>query len=58
MIIEKGFGEKVEIVVMIQGDEPMVTPEMIEQALEPMLKDKTIQVVNLMAPIKSLEEFE
>ena len=58
MTIEQDLGRKVDIVVMVQGDEPMVTPEMIEQAVEPMLKDSTIQVVNLMAPIKSVEEFE
>jgi 3-deoxy-manno-octulosonate cytidylyltransferase (CMP-KDO synthetase) len=56
--IERDLGKKVDIVVMVQGDEPMVTPEMIEEAVEPMLKDTTIQVVNLMAPIKSVEEFE
>ena len=58
MKIEQDLGKRVDIVIMVQGDEPMVTPEMIEQAVEPMLKDATIQVVNLMAPIKSVEEFE
>src|SRR3990167_5375307 len=54
--IEQETGKKVDIVVMIQGDEPIVYPEMIDLALEPMLKDTSIQVVNLMAPIKSREE--
>ncbi len=58
MKIEQDLGKRVDIVIMVQGDEPMVTPEMIEQAVEPMLKNTTIQVVNLMAPIKSVEEFE
>lgn len=58
MKIEQDLGKRVDIVIMVQGDEPMVTPKMIEQAVEPMLKDTTIQVVNLMAPIKSVEEFE
>lgn len=58
MKIEQELGKRVDIVIMVQGDEPMVTPEMIQQAVEPMLKDPTIHVVNLMAPIKSLEEFE
>lgn len=58
MKIEQDLGKRVDIVIMVQGDEPMVTPEMIEQAVGPMLKDTTIQVVNLMAPIKSVEEFE
>ncbi|MEE8042241.1 MAG: 3-deoxy-manno-octulosonate cytidylyltransferase [Pseudomonadales bacterium] len=45
-----------DIVVMIQGDEPMTTPEMIDTALAPMLNEPSIQVVNLMAPIATAEE--
>jgi len=56
--IEADIGGKVDIVVMVQGDEPMVTPEMIEQSITPMLKDSSINVVNLMALIKSPAEFE
>jgi 3-deoxy-manno-octulosonate cytidylyltransferase (CMP-KDO synthetase) len=56
--VESETGSKVDIVVMVQGDEPMVTPEMIEQAVVPMLKDNSVQVVNLMARIGSVQEFE
>jgi 3-deoxy-manno-octulosonate cytidylyltransferase (CMP-KDO synthetase) len=56
--VESETGSRVDIVVMVQGDEPMVTPEMIEQAVAPMLQDNSVQVVNLMAPIKSAQEFE
>lgn len=56
--IEQETGEKVDAVVMIQGDEPMVFPEMIDLALEPLRNDSSIQVVNLMAPIKSRQEHE
>jgi 3-deoxy-manno-octulosonate cytidylyltransferase (CMP-KDO synthetase) len=35
--VESAMGGKVEIVVMVQGDEPMVAPEMIEAAVNPML---------------------
>jgi 3-deoxy-manno-octulosonate cytidylyltransferase (CMP-KDO synthetase) len=56
--IEKESGKKTDIVVMVQGDEPMVTPEMIEQSITPMLKDSSINVVNLMARVKTVEEFE
>lgn len=55
---EKDLGEKVDIVVMIQGDEPMVFPEMIEKSVEPLINDKNILVANLMAPIKSEEELQ
>jgi 3-deoxy-manno-octulosonate cytidylyltransferase (CMP-KDO synthetase) len=56
--VESATDRKVDIVVMVQGDEPMVTPEIIEAAVNPMLGDPSIQVVNLMAPIRSVEEFE
>ena len=51
------MGEKVGIVVMVQGDEPMVTPEMIDESLKPFL-NKEINVVNLMAHMDSVVEFE
>lgn len=56
--IEKETGEKVNIVIMIQGDEPMVFPEMIDNAVKPMINDGSIHVVNLMAHIKTREEHE
>jgi 3-deoxy-manno-octulosonate cytidylyltransferase (CMP-KDO synthetase) len=56
--VESETGRRMDIVVMVQGDEPMVTPEMIEQAVAPMLEDNSVQVVNLMAPIGSAQEFE
>lgn len=56
--VESATGGKIDIVVMVQGDEPMVAPEMIKAAVHPMLGDPSIQVVNLMARIKTVEEFE
>ena len=56
--VETETGRKVDVVVMVQGDEPMVTPEMIEQAVSPMLKDSSVQVVNLMARMRDAKEFE
>jgi len=51
--------EKLEadIVVMVQGDEPMTTPGMIDAAVSPMLKDPSIQCVNLTKRIVSEAEF-
>ncbi len=54
--IEKRIGEKIDIVVMIQGDEPMVFPEMIDEAVRPLLNGKYTVVSNLMAPVKSSKE--
>ena len=56
--IEKKLGKKIDIVVMIQGDEPMIIPEMISLSLEPLKKDSNLKVVNLYTDIKSIEEFE
>ena len=54
--IEKSTEKKADIVVMIQGDEPMLRPEMIDLAIRPMLEDKSILVTNLMAKLNSREE--
>lgn len=56
--IEQGAERRVDSVVMIQGDEPMIRPEMIDEAIAPLLEDPTIQIVNLMAPLKNKEEHE
>ncbi len=56
--IEAASGRRTDILVMIQGDEPMTRPEMIDQAMAPMLADPAINVVNLMADIETIEDFE
>ena len=48
----------VSIVVMIQGDEPMIIPEMIDDAVRPFYEDPGVIVCNLMAPLKSITEHE
>ena len=55
--IEKNTGQKIDIVVMIQGDEPMIIPEMISQSLKPFNIDSETKVVNLYSDIKTIEEF-
>jgi len=56
--IEQEFDEQVDIVVMVQGDEPMVLPEMISDSLRPFESDPRVNVVNLMALMDTVEEFE
>jgi len=51
--LEKQLGRRADIVVMIQGDEPMLRPQMIDDAIAPLLNDNSLQVVNLMAPLKN-----
>jgi 3-deoxy-manno-octulosonate cytidylyltransferase (CMP-KDO synthetase) len=49
--IEARSGRSVDAVVMIQGDEPMVHPDMLDEALHPIAHEPGVPVVNLMAPI-------
>ena len=43
---------------MMQGDEPMVTPRIIEAAISPLIKDENITISNLFREINTIEEFE
>ena len=56
-IIEEDIGQKIEIIVMMQGDEPMVKPSMIEDAVKPLIDDPTLPVSNLMSAIKTEQEW-
>ena len=48
-----------DVIVMVQGDEPMTHPEMINESLAPLLSgNKKVACVNLTARIKNKEEFE
>jgi 3-deoxy-manno-octulosonate cytidylyltransferase (CMP-KDO synthetase) len=55
--ILEGEGHRFDIVVMVQGDEPMTDPDMITEAVQPMLDDDKILVTNLLGKIESQEEF-
>lgn len=57
-ILETEEGVRYDIAVMVQGDEPMLHPEMISEALAPMMHDPCVQVVNLLGEIESTGEFE
>lgn len=56
-IIEAAGGGQPDIVVMIQGDEPMITPDMIAAAVAPMLSDTGVSCVNLVRRIVSRNDF-
>lgn len=51
------INSKADLVVMVQGDEPLLNPEMINEAVRPMLNNENIIVTNLTAPINSEKEF-
>lgn len=50
--------EKVEadIIVNVQGDEPLLNPKMVSQVAELLLEDQSYQVSSLMSPIQSINE--
>jgi 3-deoxy-manno-octulosonate cytidylyltransferase (CMP-KDO synthetase) len=56
--IEKIHNIKFDIVVMVQGDEPMTHPDMIKESVQPMIEDSSIQITNLFGQIKCASEFE
>ena len=57
-VIEREDGVQFDLVVMVQGDEPMVHPDMLSEALAPMLSDSSVRITNLLGRISGAEEFE
>ena len=57
-IAEVAESMEADIFVLVQGDEPMTVPEMIDRAVAPMLEDPEIQCVNLSKRIDSLESWQ
>ena len=57
-IIETDTNKKIDIIVMLQGDEPMVMPSMIKSAVIPLVNNPKIPVSNLMSKIKTKAEWE
>ena len=56
-IIENKKQTKFDIIVNIQGDLPMVFPEMVDELIKPIIQDKNIQTTTMMDEVKTLEEF-
>lgn len=55
-IAERSLAREAAIVIMVQGDEPLITPEPIA-ALLPVFEDPSIDVANLMGVLHTQEEF-
>jgi 3-deoxy-manno-octulosonate cytidylyltransferase (CMP-KDO synthetase) len=45
-----------DIIVMVQGDEPMTVPDMIDSAVQPLLDDESVICSNLAKRIETVEE--
>ena len=56
-VAEAVEGMNVDVVVIIQGDEPLVYPNMIDQAVKAIVEDDSIVCVNLMAEMENDVDF-
>jgi 3-deoxy-manno-octulosonate cytidylyltransferase (CMP-KDO synthetase) len=55
-IVERETGQRFDVVVMVQGDEPLISSEAIGETLHH-FKDPTVNIVNVMSRMLTLESF-
>lgn len=56
-LAEVAEGLDCDVVVNVQGDEPLLPPQMIEEALAPLAADAGVEMATLRRPITDLDEF-
>lgn len=54
--IEAETGEQCDVVVMVQGDEPLILPETIAETLRH-FSDPTVEIVNIMSRLRTYDQF-
>lgn len=54
--IEATTGERVDVVVMVQGDEPLIRPDAIGETLKH-FSDPAVEIVNIMSRLRSYDDF-
>jgi len=57
-IAEAAIRADADIVINVQGDEPLVIPKMMDQVIQPLLENCELLTVNLVARIVNQEEFD
>jgi len=57
-IAEAATTVNADIVINVQGDEPLLMPEMMDEVIRPLLDDKELPAANLVTIIVDREEFE
>lgn len=57
-VAEAAEGLECDIVINVQGDEPLVLPEMMDKVVSPLIDDPGLQCTNLVTKIADLQEFE
>ena len=45
------------IIVMVQGDEPLLVPDAIADVVAPLIADPTVHIVNLLSPLESDSDY-
>jgi 3-deoxy-manno-octulosonate cytidylyltransferase (CMP-KDO synthetase) len=55
-LIEVENKERVDVVVMVQGDEPLISPKTIKETLVH-FKDPSVEIVNIMSRLQTYEQF-
>ena len=56
-LAEVAEGLDADIIVNVQGDEPLIMPEMIDQAIQPFLDDPSLKMGTLKTRIRCLHDF-
>lgn len=56
--IEKYNNDVYDIIVMVQGDEPMIKSDMISEAIKPMIEDEKILITNLLGEINDERDID
>jgi len=56
-LAEVAAGLSSDLIVNVQGDEPLIDPSMIDQAIEPLISNCAIDMGTLMVAIDDVEEF-
>lgn len=54
--VEATLGERVDVIVMVQGDEPLILPETIASIIPP-FADPNVEIVNVMSRFRTYEDF-
>ena len=55
--LEKKFGYRFDVIVMVQGDEPLISPESISRVIKS-FDDSQVKIANIMSPILCDDDFE
>lgn len=56
-VAEAAKSIEADIIVNVQGDEPLINPNMITQTVKPLLEDELLEVCNLITEVSSIGDY-